>query len=195
MRINNLLCIVAIVCTATTTHVQAQVLERDPQNNFSISRPAAWINQERPSPANRVMLGIEGDGYVGNCNISVLQSPSTARLTQSEVDVNENKKPLGVEFFQPQLRAVAADVRVLTAIQTKRGPHFGHLVKYIYSYFSPSLQQRIHMHAELFSHSRAGKVLSFTCSTGALSATEAQRAFSKEEKSFEKLSASLRVNI
>jgi hypothetical protein len=194
MRSNSLAPLLALCLAAPACNVQAQVLERDLQNNFLVSRPAAWINQERPSPAIRVMLGIEGDGYVGNCNVSVLPSPSTARMTQAEVDASENKKALGVRFFQPQLLAVAPDVKVLSAVQIKRGPHFGHLVNYSYSYVSPTLQRRVHLRAELFSHSRPGKVLSFTCNTGALSAAEAQRAFSKEGKSFERLAASLRVD-
>jgi hypothetical protein len=140
------------------------------------------------------MLGIEGDGYVGNCNISVLSSPSTAKLNQTEVDTSENKRALGVDFFQPQLLAVAPDVKVISVVQLKRGAHFGHLVNYTYSYMSPSLQRRVHIRAELFSHSRPGKVFSFTCNTGALSSADAQRAFSAERKNFEALVASLRVD-
>ena len=184
----------ALSVSTGVVQVQAQVLDRDPQNNFSISRPTAWVSQEKPSPAIRVMLGIEGDGYVGNCNISVLPSPSTARMTQAEVDASANKRALGANFFQPQLLAVAPDVKVLNAVQLKRGAHFGHLVNYSYSYMSPSLQRRVHIRAELFSHSRPGKVFSFTCNTGALSPTDAQRSFSAERKNFEALAASLRVD-
>ena len=193
MRISALFTLLSFCSVAMTCDVQAQVWERDPQNGFSVSRPATWINQERPSPAIRIMLGIEGDGYVGNCNVSILPSPSTARMTQTEVDASENKRPLGVEFFQSQLLAVAPDVKVLSTVQTKRGPHLGQLVHYTYSYVSSSLQRRVHIRAELFSHSSRGKILSFTCNTGALSATEAQRAFLKERKSFEELAASLRI--
>ncbi|MFT3799750.1 MAG: hypothetical protein QM766_00890 [Burkholderiaceae bacterium] len=67
-------------------------------------------------------------------------------------------------------------------------------MNYTYSYMSPSLQRRIYIRAELFSHSRPGKVFSFTCNTGALSAADAQRAFSVERKRFEALSASLQVD-
>ncbi|TFI49093.1 hypothetical protein E4O93_04465 [Diaphorobacter sp. DS2] len=185
---------IAIASVVFASVTQAQVVERDPQNRFSVSRPAAWVNQDKPSPAIRVMLGIEGDGYVGNCNISVLPSPSTAKLSQTDVDNLENKRALGVDFFQPQLSAVAPDVQIISAVQVKRGSQLGHLVNYTYSYISPSLQRRVHIRAELFSHSRPGRVFSFTCNTGALSPADAQRAFSAERKNFESLGASLRVD-
>ena len=184
----------AFTFSVLTSGVHAQVLERDPQGNFSVSRPIAWVKQDRPSPAIRVMLGIEGDGYVGNCNISVLPSPRTASMTQAQVDAFENKRVLGASFFQPQLLAVAPDVQVLSVFQLKRGAYFGHLVNYSYSYMSPSLQRRVHIRAELFSHSRPGKVFSFTCSTGSLSPSDAQSSFSAERRNFESLTASLRVD-
>lgn len=177
-----------------TFSIQAQVLERDPLNTFTVSRPVAWTSKERPSPAIRVMLEVEGNGYVGSCNISVLSSSNTVNMTQAKVDVSENKRNLGVTFFQSQLSDVAQDVKVQSVVQRRRGVHLGHLINYSYSYVSPALQRRIHVRAELFSHSRPGKVFSFTCNTGALSAAVAQRAFSKESKSFENLSTSLRVD-
>ncbi len=185
---------IAIAGVVFASVAQAQVVERDPQNKFSVSRPAAWVNQDRSSPAIRVMLGIEGDGYVGNCNISVLPTPSTAKLSQTEVDNSENKRALGVEFFQSQLSAVAPDVKAISAVQVKRGSQLGHLVNYTYSYMSQSLQRRVHIRAELFSHSRPGKVFAFTCNTGALSPADAQRAFSAERRNFESLTASLQVD-
>lgn len=183
----------AALCLAPSL-VQAQIVERDTQHKFSISRPASWIIQERTSPASRVMLGIEGDGYGGNCNIVALSSQLTSKMTQVEVDATENKKPLGIDFFQKELLIVAPDLKVLSVAQTKRGTHFGHLVNYSHSYLSPTLQRRIYLRAELFSHSRPGKVLSFTCSTFALTQAEAQRAYAKERKAFEKLTSSLRVD-
>lgn len=185
---------VTLAVTASSSVAQSQLVERDPQNRFAVSRPAAWVNQDKPFSTIRVMLGIEGDGYVGNCNISVLPSRSTAKLTQAEVDTSENKQALGTDFFLPKLLAISTDVKVLSATLVKRGDQFGQLVNYTYSYMSPSLQRRIHMRAELFSHSRPGKVFSFTCNTGALSPADAQRAFSAERKNFEALAASLRVD-
>src|SRR5690606_38092332 len=64
---------------------------------------------------------------------------------------------------------------------------------YTSSYVSPSLNSRVYLRYELFSHSRPGKVYSFTCSTAASSAIEAQRAFLKEQKAFERFSSSLHV--
>lgn len=173
--------------------VHAQVVERDSENKFSVSRPAAWINQDSPSPQIRVMLGIEGDGYVGNCNISVLPSPSTVNLNQAQVDASENKRLLGASFFQPMLLAVAPDVKVLNVSQLKRGAYSGHLVNYYYSYMSPSLQRRVHVRAEVFSHSRPGKVFSFTCNVGALTLGDAERSFAAESENFGAFAASLSV--
>jgi hypothetical protein len=186
--------IVLLGCAIASPSFGAQVLERDAQHGFTVSRPASWKPQERPAATIRVMLGIEGDGYVGNCNISVLKSPSTGSLTQTAVDEGENKRPLAATFFQKQLQGVAADVKVLNVQQVRRGTHYGHLVSYTYSYLSPSLNARVYLRAELFSHSRPGKVYSFTCNTGALSLPEARAAFLKEVKSFERLSSSLRVD-
>ena len=101
---------------------------------------------------------------------------------------------LPAAFFERSLRTVAKDLRVLNVRQVKRGPHLGQLVNYTYSYFSPSLKLPVHMRAELFGHSRPGKVFSITCNTGALSPVDAERAFGRELKSFERLSASLRIN-
>lgn len=38
----------AVVLSCVTAH--AQVLERDPQSGFSVSRPAAWMRQPPPTP-------------------------------------------------------------------------------------------------------------------------------------------------
>jgi len=170
--------VIAILLASLASNLHAQVRERDPLNKFSVTRPASWTNEDRPSPAVRVILGFKGDGYAGGCNISVLPSQSTARMSQAEVDASENMRPLGIPFWQSALRSVALDVKVLSESQTKRGPHFGHLIRYTYSYLSPSIQQRVYLHAELFTHSRPGKVFSFTCNTGALTAADARSAFS-----------------
>ena len=139
------------------------------------------------------MLGIEGEGYVGNCNITVVQSPSTSTLSQFEVDERENKNALTTSFFQRSLQVVASDVKVLSVDQVRRGAHYGHLVNYSYSYISPSIKARVHLRAEIFSHSRPGRVFSFTCNTGGLSFADAERAFVKERPAFEKISISFRV--
>lgn len=152
------------------------------QNKFSVSRPVAWISQESPSPEVRLMLGIECDGYIGNCNISVMPSPRTANMTQAEVNASEKKQVLEANFSQSQPLAIAQDVKVLSAVQLRRGAHFGYLVNYSYSYVSPSLQRRVHIRAEVYSYSRPGKVFSITCSTGALSPAEARRSFLAERK-------------
>lgn len=146
-----------------------------------------------PDPAVRVMLGIEGDRYVGNCNITVIPSSSTSTLPQPEVDERENKNALTTSFFQRSLQVVASDVKVLSVEQVRRGAHYGHLVNYSYSYISPSMRARVHLRAELFSHSRPGRIFSFTCNTGGLSSVDAERAFEKERPAFEKMSISFRV--
>ena len=194
MRRNLASLIILLGYTIATPSFGTEVVERDRQYGFTVSRPNSWKQQERPAAAIRVMLGIEGDGYVGSCNVSVLQSPSTAASTQAAVDEAENKRTLTTAFFQSQLQSVAADVKVLNVKQVRRGNHFGHLVNYTYSYLSPTLNARVYLRAELFSHSRSGKVYSFTCNTGALSLPEAQSAFTRELKSFERLSSSLRVD-
>ncbi len=172
---------------------QKWIVEKDPLNRFSISHPASWYQQDRPSQSVRVMLGLEGDGYGGNCNVSVISSPSTARMSQTEIDASENRRPLSIDFFQRALAAVAKDVAVKTVDQSKRGNHFGHVVRYTYSYMSQAVGQRLFVNAELFSHSRAGKLFSFTCLVAALSEAEATSAFIREAGSFEALSTSLQV--
>jgi len=193
MKYNFVLLMVVLACTIASPSLGKQVLERDSQNEFTVSRPASWVRQERPMAAIRVMLGIEGDGYVGNCNIAVLPSSSTVKLTQVEVDEGANKHPLPALFFKKALQYFASDVKVMNVRQVRRGPHYGHLVDYTYSYMSPSLNVRVYMRAELFSNSRPGYVYSFTCNTGALSLPEAQEAFLKERESFELFSSSFRI--
>lgn len=172
-----------------------EVVVQDAQYGFSVSRPSEWFPQERPSPDVRFMFGLEGDGYVGNCNIVVLPSPSTASASQEAVDRNENQRQLSASFFEAALRNVGTDAKVLNVRQTRRGPYFGHLVDYVYRSFSSQLNSELHFRAELFSHSRPGRVYSFTCLTGATSSDAAQSGFEKELKSFESLSANLRVDV
>jgi hypothetical protein len=170
-------------------------IDEDEQYGFSVSRPSAWFHQERPSPTVRFMFGLTGEGYAGNCNVVVLLSPSTANASQEVVDRNENQRPLTISFFEPGFRNVGKDVKVFNVRQTRRGPYFGHLVDYSYSYFSPTLNAPMHVRAELFSHSRPGRVYSFTCNTVAPSAAQAENAFTQETGQFERLSASLRTDI
>ena len=187
----------AVVFTMCSVNLSAQssvISEQDQQNRFSISRPAHWGQQDRPRPTTRMMFGFGGEGYVGTCNINLLPSQSTATLTQAEVDRTENQQKLTGSFFETSLRVVSKDLQVLSVRQVQRGRHFGHLVNYTYSYFSPALNAQVRMRAELFSHSRPGRVFSFTCSTGALTELKAQKAFALEGASFERLSASLRTD-
>lgn len=187
------LLVILLSFTVAIPSFGTQVLEHDTQHGFTVSRPASWFLQERPTAFTRVMLGIEGDGYVGNCNVTVVHSQSTVAMTQAAVDEGENKRALTAAFFLTELRELGTDVKILNVKQVKRGAHYGHLVNYTYSYLSPSLNARLYIRAELFSHSRPGNVYSFTCNTGALSLPEAQRAFQKEEKAYELLSSSLQV--
>lgn len=194
MKTKHLTSMLALVLLCAAISATAEVVEHDPQYNFSVSRPSAWYHQEKPSSTIRVMLGVEGDWYGGNCNISVITSPSTALMSQAEVDVSENKRDLGTAHFQSQLSAIAPDMRVLSVVQTRRGQHYGHLVNYTYSYVSQAVGQRIFIRAEVFSHSRPGKNFAFTCNTAALTQNDAQRAFSQELASFERFSESLRLD-
>jgi hypothetical protein len=179
---------------ANVTTLFAQVIQSDAQNLFSVSRPTSWVIQQSPAPAIRIMLGFDEDLYVGNCNISVVPSPSTSRMSQSEVDVLENKRLLRSDFFQSRMSSLANDLRVISAIQTKRGMHFGHLVNYTYSYISPNVNRRIFVRAELFSHSRPGNVFSFTCTVAATKPSYTSKGFDDQLLNFTTLSSSLKFH-
>lgn len=186
--------VVFAMCSVNLSAQSSVISERDQQNRFSISRPAHWEQQARPRPTTRMMFAFGGEDYVATCNINLLPSQSTVILTQAEVDRTENQKKLTASFFETSLRVVSKDLQVLSVQQVQRGRHFGHLVNYTYSYFSPALNAQVRMRAELFSHSGPGRVFSFTCSTGALTELKAQKAFALEGASFERLSASLRAD-
>lgn len=166
----------------------------DQKWKFSVDRPKSWIIQPNPNPAIRLMFGIEGENYGGNCNVGVLPSPGTSKLTQSQVDSNENRRPLTPAFFQNALKGIASDVAVVSVKQLQRGQHWGHLVEYTYSYIEPSVNVRVHMHSEMFSHSRPGSVFTFTCGLGTTSKELSAGVFGKERVNFQRFTASLRVD-
>lgn len=170
-----------------------EVVNDDAQYDASVTRPSEWFPLERPFPEARFIFGFKGEGYGGNCNVVVVNSPSTAAASQEVVDKNENLRKLPASFFEDRLRNVGIDVKVLKIQHTLRGPYRGHLVDYAYRSFNSNLNTELHFRGELFSHSRPGRVYSFTCNTVATSPDAAQRGFEKEQPSFEKFSASLRV--
>ncbi len=177
---------------------QKLITENDKKNDFSISRISDWKPQDSPSPTTRMMFDFGGEGYIGNCNVNLLESKGTATATQFDVDKNDNQKNLTASFFENSLKNgmknLSKDLKVISVHQIKRGLYFGHMVNYTFSYFSPSLGDQVHIRAELFSHSRPGRVFSFTCMTGSLTALDAQKAFSINKGIFENFSSSLRTN-
>ncbi|WP_156480680.1 hypothetical protein [Thauera humireducens] len=170
-----------------------EIVNDDAQYGISVTRPSEWLPQERPSPEVRFMYGFKGNGYIGNCNVVVLHSPSTTGASQKGVDQQENLRQLPASFFEDRLRTLGIDAKVLNVQQTRRGAYLGHLVNYTYHSFSPSLNAVLHFRGELFSHSRPGRVYTITCLTGATSPDAAQMGFEKERNTFENFSAGLRV--
>ena len=166
----------------------------DEKWKFSVDRPKSWIVQPNPNPAIRFMFGIEKTDYGGNCNVGIVPSSSTAKLTQTQVDSDENRRPLTPAFFQNALKGISSDVAIKSVQQIQRGQYWGHLVEYTYSYIEPSVNIRVHMHNEMFSHSRPGGVFTFTCGLGTASKVSSASAFAKERAQFQKFAASLRVD-
>jgi hypothetical protein len=180
------------VAAALPSHASDNI-ERDGKYRFSVKRPATWINQDPPFPTTRVMLGLEGHNYVGNCNVVVTEVPASATLSQATVDASVNKWERTPEEFLPVLRVAFADTKVLNVEAVERGGHSGALANYTYSYMSKAAGKRMFGRAELFSHSRPGLNFSFTCMTVAASTAEASAAFQKEAASFRRFSSSLQV--
>ncbi len=179
---------VSVVLAST----QPLVREMDEKSRLEVHRPASWIPQERPNSATRFMYGFEAQGYGGNCNINLIESPSTSKLTQSEVDESENRKPLSTAFFELNFRRSFDGAIVSKAAQTQIGEKWGHLVEYSYSTIEPSTKKKIHMQSLMFSHSQPGKTLTFTCATGATSVRAATAALRKEQPAFLSLVANSR---
>jgi len=138
------------------------------------------------------MYGLEGAGYGGNCNINLLESPSTAQLTQPEVDESENKKPLSKALFEPNLRNLFDGTVVSRVAQTQIGEKWGHLVEYSYSYIDASTKKKLYMQNVMFSHSQPSKVLTFTCTVGATSGRTATVALQTELPFFNAMVATSR---
>jgi hypothetical protein len=186
------LSLAALALVVPLTLHGAEKLERDSKYRFTVQRPAQWIIQDPPFEATRVMLGIEGDGFVGNCNVVVAEVAESAGASFRSIDEGVNKTPAAPDHFAPGLRAISADARVTDSKVVRRGAHSGQLVNYTYSYVSPALKRRIHGRAELFSHSRPGRNYAFTCVAFALSPSEAQRAFDEQSNAFRRFSASFK---
>jgi len=179
------------------THSAADVdlvRSTDTKWRFSVDRPKSWSIQPNPNTAIRFMFGIEQEGYGGNCNVGVIPSSSTKKLNQNQVDSSENRRILTPVFFRTALKGIASDVEILSVKQLQRGNHWGQLVEYTYSYDEPSINIRVYMHNEMFSHSRPGSVFTFTCVLGTTSRLSSAAAFKKERAKFQRLTASLRVN-
>lgn len=179
------------------THSNADVgliRSTDAKWKFSVERPKSWLVQSNPNPAIRLMFGIEQETYGGNCNVGVVPSSSTAKLSQIQVDNSENRRPLTPDFFRIALKGIASDVEILSVKQLQRGQHWGHLVEYTYSYIEPSVNSRVYIHNEMFSHSRPGSVFTFTCGLGTTSKSSSAGAFTKERAQFLRFTASLRVD-
>ena len=139
------------------------------------------------------MLGLEGNNYVGNCNIVVTEVPLSATMTQAAMDTDVNKKEHTPEEFLQVLRAAFPDAKVVNVETVLRGGYSGALANYTYSYVSRAAGKRMFGRAEFFSHSRPGLNFSFSCMTVAASTAEAALAFQKEAASFKMLSSSLQV--
>jgi hypothetical protein len=172
----------------------AEIVEHDSKYGFTVKRPTQWINQTSPFEGIRIMLGIEGKGYVGNCNVVVAEVPETSNSGFQSIDENVNKKPFPRDHFLPALRLIGADVNVVSATSVRRGNHSGQLVNYTYSYLSQALGKKLHGYAELFSHSRPGRNYAFTCVVFGLTQPEARRAFEEQATNFRRLSASFRTD-
>lgn len=170
------------------------LIVNDPQYGLSVTKPSNWLSQPSPSAQIRFMFGFHGDGYVGNCNVNLLHSPSTVGKSQEEVDRTENLKKIPAAFFEAALQRAGYNALVTGVTQVRRGMNTGHLVNYSYQSFSPSLNTNVHYRAELFSHSRPGGVYSITCMVGATTSEAAQKYFFLLQPEFEILSSSLKVN-
>ena len=168
------------------------VKEMDEKSRLEVQRPARWFPQDRPNAATVFMYGLEGAGYSGNCNINLLESPSTAHLTQAEVDESENRKPLSKAFFEPHFRNLFEGAVVSRVLQTQIGDKWGHLVEYSYSYIDASSKRRFYMQNVVFSHSRPSKVWSFTCTVGVTLRRDAALALQAELPAFNALVATSR---
>lgn len=179
------------LCPATVS-AQPLMKEMDEKSRLEVQRPAKWFPQDKPNTATRFMYGLEGAGYGGNCNINLLESPSTAKLTQSEIDKSENRKPLSKAFFEPSLRTIFEGTVVSRAVQTQIGDKWGHLVEYAYSYIDASTKKRLYMQNVMFSHSQPARIVTFTCTVGATSIRTATAALQTELPAFNALVASSR---
>lgn len=171
---------------------QPLVKETDETSRLEVQRPANWFPQEKPNSATRFMYGFEGTGYGGNCNVNLLESPSTAKLTQLEVDESENRKSLSKEFFEPNFRKLFEGAVVTRVLQTQVGDKWGHLVEYSYSYSDASTGKKIYMQNVMFSHSKPSKVLTFTCAVGATSVRAASTGLKEKIPAFNTLVATSR---
>ena len=181
-------CQVFIVLAST----QSLVREMDDKSRLEVQRPPGWFPQERPNSATRFMYGFEGQGYGGNCNINLVESPSTSKLTQAEVDESENRKPLSMAFFESNLRKSLEGAIVSKAVQTQIGEKWGHLVEYSHSTIEPSTKQKIHIQTMMFSHSQPGRVMTYTCAIGATTVRAGTAALRKEQPAFFSLVATSR---
>lgn len=177
---------------AVTASPEPLIKEIDEKSRLEVQRPANWFPQDKPSAATRFMFGFEGAGYGGNCNINLLESPSTANLTQPEVDESENRKPLSKAFFEQNFRKLFENAVVSKVIQTQIGDKWGHLVDYSHSYIDASTKKKIYMQNVVFSHSQPGRVLTFTCTVGAISVHTATTALQTKRPAFNALVATSR---